>query len=304
MLRSTSVLALTLLVAACGSAAPSASPSALATAPAGPPPTPGQVRTDARGVEQVWVPAGSFLMGTDAAAIERLTAMDPPAFVLGEFASEQPQHRVRLTRGYWIDRFEVTNAQFRQFVDAGGYVQKGLWSEAGWAWLQEQASVPPSSYCLGDAPDMPARCVTWYEAEAYASFRHGRLPTEAEWEFAARGPESLVYPWGSEWDASRCNVVDSAGPKPVGSYPKGASWIGAQDMAGNAMEWVSDWLAVDYYAASPGDDPAGPSTGEKKVEKGGWWGGNQFVARAAYRHFEDPPTYADPHIGFRVVSLE
>jgi formylglycine-generating enzyme required for sulfatase activity len=73
-------------------------------------------------------------------------------------------------------------------------------------------------------------------------------------------------------------------------------------MAGNAMEWVADWLAIDYYAQSPADDPTGPASGRVKVEKGGWWGSNPFVARSAYRHFEDPPTYGDEHIGVRIVS--
>jgi formylglycine-generating enzyme required for sulfatase activity len=291
--------AILLLVAACGGPAPAESPASL---PPGPAPTSGQVRVDGRGVEQVWVPAGSFTMGTDAATIERLTALEPPTFVLGEFASEQPAHQVRLTRGYWIDRYEVTNAEFRVFVDAGGYQQRVLWSDDGWAWLQSQPNPGPASSCFGDAPDAPVRCVTWYEAEAYASFRHGRLPTEAEWEYAARGPRSSTYPWGDEWDASRCNVVDSSGPTKVGSYPGGVSWVGAYDMAGNAMEWVADWLADDYYAHSPAEDPTGPAEGTRKVEKGGWWGSNQFVARSAYRHFEDAPDYSDMHIGFRVVT--
>ncbi len=302
MRRSLSLLVIAGLVVGCGSAAPTGSGAGSQTVVPAAPPTPGQVRTDSRGVEQVWVPAGEFQMGTDAATVERLTALEPPAFVIGEFAFEQPQHKVRLTHGYWIDRYEVTSAQFKVFIDAGGYEQQGLWSEAGWAWLKEQASIPPGGYCTGDAPDMPARCVSWYEAEAYANFRHGRLPTEAEWEFAARGLNSSMYPWGNEWDAGRCNVVDGTGPKPVGSYPNGVSWIGAHDMAGNAMEWVGDWLGEDYYATSPTDDPKGPAAGEKKVEKGGWWGGNQFVARSAYRHFEDPPSYADAHIGFRVIT--
>ena len=142
--------------------------------------------------------------------------------------------------------------------------------------------------------------MTWWEAEAYARWRGGRLPTEAEWEYAARGPRSLRYPWGNEWDAARCNVVGSAGATAVGSFPSGASWVGAQDMAGNAMEWVADWLAP--YAGAPATDPAGPATGKMKVEKGGWWGSNPFVARSAYRHFEDSPDYADHHIGFRVLS--
>ena len=305
-MRALSVLALvgTFAAAGCGGASPPGATSNLLSASVVPTPVPsaGQVRTDVRGVEQVWVPAGTFEMGTDAATIERLTALEPPAFVLGEFATEQPQHQVRLTHGYWIDRFEVTNAAFKEFVDAGGYVQRVLWSDEGWAWLEKQATRGPAETCLGDAPDLPVRCVTWYEAEAYANFRHGRLPTEAEWEYAARGPQSRVYPWGNDWDPSRCNVLDSAGPTAVGSYSTGVSWVGANDMAGNAMEWVSDWLGPDYYASSPRDDPTGPSEGTVKVEKGGWWGGNQFVARSAYRHFEDAPDYEDVHIGFRVVT--
>ena len=145
-------------------------------------------------------------------------------------------------------------------------------------------------------------CLTWFEAEAYAAWRGGRLPTEAEWEYAARGPKSTVYPWGDTFDREKANVLNSVAPKPVGSYPTGASWVGANDMAGNAMEWVADWLAADYYATSPKTDPTGPATGTIKVEKGGWWGSNEFVARSAYRHYEDPPTYGDKHIGFRVAS--
>jgi formylglycine-generating enzyme required for sulfatase activity len=130
------------------------------------------------------------------------------------------------------------------------------------------------------------------------------LPTEAEWEYAARGPESTSYPWGDEFDSTRSNVVGSSGSVRVGSYPNGASWVAAQDLAGNAMEWVQDWLDVNYYQGGAAVDPAGPPTGQSKVEKGGWWGSNLFVARSAYRHFEDPPGYGDKHIGFRIVSTE
>jgi formylglycine-generating enzyme required for sulfatase activity len=144
--------------------------------------------------------------------------------------------------------------------------------------------------------------VTWYEAEAYARWRDGRLPTEAEWEYAARGPESLVYPWGNTFDENKANVILSPGLTPVGSYPDGVSWVGAHDMAGNAMEWVQDWLDVDYYKLNEQYDPQGPETGTVKIEKGGWWGSNAFVARSAYRHFEDPPLYQDHHIGFRIVT--
>ncbi|MEO8207386.1 MAG: SUMF1/EgtB/PvdO family nonheme iron enzyme [Chloroflexota bacterium] len=257
---------------------------------------------DALGVAQVWVPAGEFQMGTAPAEIEALKAAGPPEWVISEFPSEQPRHLVRLTTGYWIDRSEVTVAAFRAFVLADGYSTQALWSPDGWTWVSARNPAGLPKRCAGDLPEVPQRCITWYEAEAYAAWRGGALPTEAQWEYAARGPESLIYPWGNDWDTARANVVGSAAPLPVGTYPTGASWVGALDMAGNAMEWVADWLSVDYYATSAVEDPTGPEAGQRKVEKGGWWGSNQFVARSAYRHYEDPPTYGDKHIGFRVVS--
>ena len=267
-----------------------------------PAPTPvaGQSRIDPKGIEQVWVPAGSFLMGTDEATIPALQELNPPGFVLGALPGEQPQHQVHLTNGYWIDKYEVTNQAFELFVEEGGYQNEAYWSEAGWAWLGTRVVSQLPRYCLGNVPENPVACLTWYEAEAYARWRGGRLPTEAEWEYAARGPQSLIYPWGNEFDSSRCNVVDASGLKPVGSFPTGASWVGAMDMAGNVMEWVQDWLGP--YTAKTIENPTGPETGDVKVEKGGWWGGTLFVARSAYRHFEDSPDYGDVHIGFRVVS--
>jgi formylglycine-generating enzyme required for sulfatase activity len=285
---------------------PSSEPSAASTVAPTPVPsdgtTAGQERTDAFGIAQVWVPAGTFTMGTDAKAIAALTAKDPPAWVASEFPSEQPAHKVTLSHGYWIDQTEVTMAAFKAFVDAGGYANQALWSDDGWAWLATKDASRLPLHCNGDAPQLPRMCLTWFEAEAYTRWRGGRLPTEAEWEFAARGPKSTVYPWGNTFDRDKVNVINAVAPKPVGSYPAGASWVGALDMSGNAMEWVSDWLGVDYYATSPATDPTGPATGEQKVEKGGWWGSNEFVARSAYRHYEDPPTYGDHHIGFRVAS--
>jgi formylglycine-generating enzyme required for sulfatase activity len=295
---------------AAATVAATAAPSARASAAAsiGPSPVPsdghesGEARTDAWGIDQVWVPAGTFRMGTSAAAITALQKALPPDWVAIELPSEQPAHDVTLTHGYWIDRTEVTNKAFDAFVAAGGYTTEALWSKAGWAWLVGQDAARLPLPCQGDVPEQPRLCVTWFEAEAYATWRAGRLPTEAQWEYAARGPESAVYPWGDRFDASLANVVDSTGPKPVGSYRDGVSWVNADDMAGNAMEWVADWLDPDYYATSPAKDPSGPATGKVKVEKGGWWGSNAFVARSAYRQYEDPPTYGDKHIGFRIVS--
>ncbi len=261
-----------------------------------------RTRIDPFGIEQVWVPPGTFLMGTDDSTLAELRRLNPPSWVLRELLSEAPQHMVRLLHGFWMDRYEVTNRAFQAFVNQGGYRQERYWSQAGLRWLNRQNIRRLPAECIGTAPNEPRCCVTWFEAEAYAHWRGGTLPTEAQWEYAARGPGSLRYPWGNRFDSLRCNVTGRSGLVPVGSYPDGASWVGAYDMAGNAMEWVQDWLDVNYYASRVRDDPPGPATGERKVEKGGWWGSNPFVARSAYRHFEDPPEYADKHIGFRIVS--
>lgn len=278
----------------CATAPPAGAPAAASRAA-------GEARADARGIQQVWVPAGAFLMGTDDATVREIREQNPPRWAAHALESETPQHPVRLTQGFWIDRYEVTNAAFRAFVDAGGYRDRALWSEPEWSWLGQQSATGLPRDC-GGGPNEPRVCVTWFEAEAYARWRGGRLPTEAEWEYAARGPESRRYPWGNAFDDTRCNVVDSKGPKPVGSHPEGASWVGAHDLAGNAMEWVQDWLDPGYYALGVKDDPPGPASGSIKVEKGGWWGSNPIVARSAYRHFEDPPDYQDAHIGFRIVT--
>jgi len=260
----------------------------------------GTARTDEHGIGQVWVPGGIFLMGSEGDSLR------PPAWAGAEARSEQPQHEVRITRGFWIDTTEVTVADYAAFVEAGGYDDARHWSTDGWAWRQALGSTPLPRHCLEQAPDEPIVCVTWFEAEAYATWRGGRLPTEAEWEFAARGPESRIYPWGDTFDGSRAVLDDATGPEPVGGHPEGASWVGALDMAGNAMEWVADWWSTTYYAERVRDDPTGPASGRTKVEKGGWWApanrSGAYVDRCAYRHFEDPPTYADHHIGFRIVT--
>jgi formylglycine-generating enzyme required for sulfatase activity len=321
-IRAASRLALALAIASCGPGAtgartgppatpePQASGVAVTVAPTASPATPaepspvrdpGTVRTDAHGVNQAWVPGGVFRMGSEEGSAT------PPPWAAATFRSEHPAHEVALSRGFWIDVTEVTVGEFTAFKEAGGYDDPSTWSAEGWAWRQSMGASPLPRPCLeqGLTPDLPQVCVTWYEAEAYATWRGGRLPTEAEWEFAARGPESRVYPWGDEFDSSLANLDGAAGPVAVGSYPKGASWVGALDMAGNAMEWVADWWSRTYYAEKVRDDPTGPARGNIKVEKGGWWGppddAGAFIARAAFRLDEDPPTYSDHHIGFRVV---
>lgn len=283
-----------------GTVTPTTAPTPADTPAESPEREPGTARMDAHGIGQVWVPGGRFRMGSE------LESATPPPWAVATFHSEQPAHDVSLTRGYWIDTTEVTVEAFGAFADAGGYTDQAHWSAEGWAWLQAQGAAALPAPCLEQELDEPQVCVTWYEAEAYAAWRGGRLPTEAEWEFAARGPESRVYPWGDEFDAAKANLEGGAGPVAVGSYPDGASWVGALDMTGNAMEWVADWWSDTYYADSPAADPSGPESGVVKIEKGGWWGPPEgtaaFVGRASFRLDEDFPTYQDHHIGFRIVT--
>lgn len=263
----------------------------------------GDKRIDEYDVSQVYVPDGCFNMGTSDKEADYASTLDAPSWAMNRLSSEQPQHEVCLTQGYWIDEFEVTNQSFQQFIDDDGYVTESYWSGHGWAWATRQSLESLLERCpeLSEA-DYPKVCVTWYEAEAYANWRGGRLPTEAEWEFAARSPDSFIYPWGNEWDTTKANIENSVELVVVGSYEEGISWVGAYDMAGNSMEWVADWLAPNYdELLDQVEDPTGPEKGRMKIEKGGWWGSSSVVGRSAYRHFEDPPSYQDHHIGFRIV---
>jgi formylglycine-generating enzyme required for sulfatase activity len=207
------------------------------------------------GGRMVWVPAGEFTMGTGDGGV-----------------NEQPAHRVRITRGFWLSKCEVTAAQWRQYCkDAGVALQVRIFS-------------PTDEY--------PMMGINFADASAYCRFHGLAVPTEAQWEYAARGAEGRQYPWGNQWDAGKCCNNDNAGPTaatfPVGTFPQGASWCGALDMAGNLAEWCSDWYAPDYYARSPQDDPKGPETGAERVQRGGYCFGDAEECRSAYRFSDDP----------------
>jgi formylglycine-generating enzyme required for sulfatase activity len=206
------------------------------------------VLLDRLGHPLVYVPVGEFLMGSN-----------------GGFANERPQHAVTLHED-WIDQFPVTNAQFDQFVRETGYQAQGDWR---------------SEFRPGKE-QYPVVYVTWEDACAYGKWCGKRLPTEAEWEKAARGIDGREYPWGNRWDGNNCNV-SGRGTTPVGSYPAGLSPYGCYDMAGNVWEWVADWYGPDYYKASPGENPSGPAAGDRRVVRGGSWYDGLDYARAASR---------------------
>jgi len=158
--------------------------------------------------------------------------------------NEQPIHEVCFNEPFWIDVYEVTNEQF------------------GSIGCEEQSS----------QPRQPRNCVTWEKASSHCENREAHLPTEAEWEYAARGPDGLTYPWGNDFDASK--VVkngDNDVTAPVGSRSSGRSWVGANDMSGNVWEWVADWYDDEYYSVSPSINPKGPDSGTFRVLRGGVW---------------------------------
>ena len=205
------------------------------------------------GMVMVYVPEGSFLMGS--------ADSDPDAY-----DSEFPQHQVTLD-AFWLDQTEVTNGQYERCVADG----------------ECRANYDYGSDFTGE--NQPVVGVSWDDAADYCAWAGGQLPTEAQWEYAARGPESLTYPWGdSAPDLTLLNYDWNVGrTTDVGSYPAGASWVGVLDMAGNVYEWVADWYDADYYDSSPVANPAGPTSGETKVLRGGSWRADARSVRGAYR---------------------
>ena len=224
------------------------------------------------------VPAGCFVMGASQTQLEeardrcdRFHGMFGCPF---DFSDEQPAHQVCFDKAYWIDVYEVTNWAYGSLYPAGMVPTDPLYVQYLW----------------------PRGTVNWEEADTYCR-RHGaRLPTEAEWEYAARGPDNLIYPWGNSFDPSEVDWY-SGHPYQVGSKENWVSWVGAHDLAAGMAEWVSDW----YGAYSPGGqaDPGGPGEGELRVARGGhWFSRAAFHWRTSARATYDPG-YASSTVGFR-----
>lgn len=214
--------------------------------------------------EAVYIPPGDFLMG----------------LIRGD---EIPVHTVYLD-GFWIDALEVTNEAYREFVEKTGHEAPRYWNDPKY-----------------NADDQPVVGVTHQDAQAYCQWMGKRLPTEAEWERAARGPHSRLFPWGDRFDATHTNTREAKQrrPLPVGSYPNGASPEGVYDMSGNVWEWCHDWYDEEYYLQAPSKNPMGPDGGKKRVIRGGGWTAPH--TDMAQRRGEKPnKTY--PSLGFRCAK--
>ncbi|MFH0925434.1 MAG: SUMF1/EgtB/PvdO family nonheme iron enzyme, partial [bacterium] len=211
----------------------------------------------------IFIPAGEFVMGS------RLGDTD-----------EQPEHKVILD-SYYINKNEVTNAEYKKFVDATKhkvpYFNK-KWASA-YNWNPKTRMYPRGK------KNYPVVLVTWQDASAYAKWAGKRLPTEAEWEKAARGDQNFIFPWGNAWDINKLNawIKVPQFTKPVGSYEAGKSPYGCYDMAGNVWEWCSDWYDENSYKSSPAQDPKGPAVGKAHTVRGGSWGSEQWDCRTTAR---------------------
>ncbi|MBE0682066.1 MAG: SUMF1/EgtB/PvdO family nonheme iron enzyme [Anaerolineales bacterium] len=248
--------------------------------------------SDMDGMELIYIPAGEFLMGskeTDISAPQGLGGLS-----WGPDENEKPQHPVYLG-AFWIDKTEVTNQQYQMCMEAGACSEPGL---RGMSF--ERSKVGKTRYKL-----YPVVFISWDDASAYCGWAGRRLPTEAEWEKAARGTEGLIYPWGNQEPGQGLLYTTSRNIQPIGSYPAGASPYGVLDMAGNATEWVADWYSDTYFLTSPYRNPAGPNSGDQHVVKGLGVGNIAlFAYRTAYRRgYADHPAENDI-IGFRCARSD
>lgn len=219
--------------------------------------------------DMIYIPGGDFEMGSEQ----------------GE-NNEYPIHRVYLD-DFHIDKYEVKNSQYKEFIRASGNKASAFWEDEGF-----------------NQPNQPVVGVSWQAAADYCKWAGKRLPSEAEWEKAAKGTEGSLYPWGDEFIYGQANIIVPGDgyryTAPVGSYHEGASPYGVLDMAGNAAEWCADWYAPDYYTRSPKANPKGPASGEYRIVRGGSWNSPIYDVRSSsrWRYYPDTPR---SYIGFRCV---
>lgn len=240
--------------------------------------------------KMVLVSSGKFLMGTSDEQIKILLDKFPD-WDAKWFENETPQNSIYLD-SYYIDIYPVTNGQYIRFLENSGYKVKGIWK-----------IMDPRK--INDKINHPAVGLNWYDAMAYAEWAGKRLPTEAEWEKAARGTDARIWPWGNDWNPNNCHSSvgkDTRKTTEVLSIPNGNSPYGCSDMSGNVWEWCSDWYIPKHYMEQKDRNPRGPTAGEFRVLRGGsYWHESPADLRTAYRNGGNPND-SDRYWGFRCVK--
>lgn len=240
------------------------------------------------GMILLYVPDGEFTRGS--------LDSDPVAD-----SDETPQEGIYLD-AFWIDQTEVTNSMFAQFLNEMGNLEEG-----GAFWFDSIATDVHVSQSDGNwqveggYEDYPVVEVSWYGAWAYCQWAGRVLPTEAQWEKAARGADGNTYPWGEGINCELTNYRECEefpNLSPVGYYPTGASPYGALDMAGNVWEWVVDWYGSDYFNTAPKNNPSGPESGDYRIMRGGSWQDNEKITRSTTRNYNIPRNSVS-NLGFR-----
>jgi formylglycine-generating enzyme required for sulfatase activity len=266
--------------------------------------------------QMVTVPQGPFLMGTPESELDEISKLGVDRDWI---QNEVPQHEVNLP-AYAISRYPVTNAEFARFVEGDGYTNPDYWTDAGWKQREEDGWTQPRYWEdeKWDDPAQPVVGVSWYEAVAYCrwltekSGRDYRLPTEAQWEKAARGTDGRRYPWDNDWDPSRCNNKES-GPgrtTPVGQYPDGDSPYGVGDLVGQVWEWCSSkYGGTDAkprfgYPYTPDEEREDLEGDDTRILRGGSWYDDSpaGICRCGYRNWRFP-WYWHYYRGFRCVRI-
>ena len=277
------------------------------------------------GMTLVCVPAGEFLMGSTASEVDEALALCQKYYDNCDRSwstVELPQHRVDLD-AFWMDQTEVTNAKFAQFVAETNHQTEAEKRGTSSAWTgSEWHDISGADWRHPHGPETsidglaehPVVQISWEDAKAYCQWAQRQLPSEAQWEKAARGTDGRSYPWGNETPTD--NLVNYADGNlnvywadkdvndgyettaPVGSYPSGASPYGALDMAGNAWEWVNDWYDSNYYSISAESNPTGPPSGDSRVQRGGSWHHHWLGMRTSMRVYNYPDRCTD-YFGFR-----
>jgi formylglycine-generating enzyme required for sulfatase activity len=238
----------------------------------------------------------------------------------GEFirgSNEPDEDDEKPVRGIYLDGFEigkypVTNREFKVFVEAGGYNYKEFWTSESWTWKDKNKIVEPRfrqerKWNRANFPVVGINCHEAYAYTRWLSKESGSaysLPTEAQWEKAARGSGGFLYPWGEEWQENRCNSHECGlgHTSPVGIFPAGTSPYGCMDMAGNVLEWCADWYDEDYYKKSPDRNPPGPESGSFRILRGGNWYYHRENCRCTRRH-RALSTFRGSGVGFRLCRF-